>query len=105
MSRAPSGSVALRHGLTDQEAPQAHAQEEAQEAAEKDPLAASSAGQVSSGRPTGAAVSRVRVIFHGWITTPVEAVPPSHTDPGTDAAMRSRARSASETCSKTAAYD
>ena len=41
----------LRHGLTDQEAPQAHAQEEAQEAAEEDPLATSSAGQVSSDRP------------------------------------------------------
>ena len=55
---AASGSVALRHGLTDQEAPQAHAQEEAQEAAEEDPLATSSAGQVGSGRPIGAAVSR-----------------------------------------------
>jgi hypothetical protein len=39
-----SDTVTLRHGFTDQEAPQAHAQEEAQEAAEEDPLAASSAG-------------------------------------------------------------
>ena len=42
---------AHRHGLPDQEAPQAHAQEEAQEASEEDPLATSSAGQVSSDRP------------------------------------------------------
>ena len=39
--------VPLRHGVTDQKAPQAHAQEEAQEAAEEDPLAASSAGSVA----------------------------------------------------------
>ena len=36
-----------RHGLTDQEAPQAHAQEEAQEASEEDALAASSAGPLA----------------------------------------------------------
>jgi hypothetical protein len=40
----PSDTVTPRHGLIDQEAPQAHAQEEAQEAAEEDPLAAPSAG-------------------------------------------------------------
>src|SRR5262245_17577082 len=60
---ARSGSVASRHGLIDQEAPQAHAEEEAQEAAEEDPLAASSAGQVSSGRPLWAAVSRPDAVF------------------------------------------
>jgi len=43
--RAPD-TLPSRHGVTDQEAPQAHAQEEAQEASEEDPLAASSAGQV-----------------------------------------------------------
>ena len=45
--------VRTRHGLTDQEAPQAHAQEEAQEASEEDPLAASSAGQVAAAAPSG----------------------------------------------------
>src|SRR5260221_1389289 len=48
----------LFHGLPDQKAPPAHAEEEAQEASEEDALAASSAGQVSpqpfsSGRPSG----------------------------------------------------
>src|SRR5262249_5896885 len=52
------------HGIADQKAPQAHAQEEAQEAAEEDPLAASSAGQVSSGRPQGRPF-RVRTPFVG----------------------------------------
>ena len=42
--RRPSDTVTPRHGLTDQEAPQAHAQEETQEAAEEDSLATSSAG-------------------------------------------------------------
>ena len=44
-------SFADRHGLTDQEAPQAHAQEEAQEAAEEDPLAAPSAGPLALAEP------------------------------------------------------
>src|SRR5439155_22261006 len=57
---AASGRFDIRHGLIDQEAPQAHAEEEAQEAAEEDPLATSPAGQVGSGRPIGAAVSRSR---------------------------------------------
>ena len=56
----PSGTVQPRHGLPDQEAPQAHAEEEAQEAAEEDPLATSSAGQVGQRPPTAeeAVVSR-----------------------------------------------
>src|SRR4051794_36465997 len=40
------GSVGSRHGKPDQEAPQAHAQEEAQEDAEAHPLPASGQGQV-----------------------------------------------------------
>ena len=48
-ARGCPASVAPRHGLTDQEAPQAHAQEEAQEAAEEDALAAP---QQASNRPT-----------------------------------------------------
>src|SRR3954471_230056 len=63
-----SGSVASRHGIADQEAPQAHAQEEAQEAAEEDPLAASSAGQVSSDRPPGRSF---RVPGRSVVTNPV----------------------------------
>src|SRR3954451_21725727 len=35
------------HGLTDQEAPQAHAEEEAQEASQEDALAAPSAGPLA----------------------------------------------------------
>ena len=41
-----SGYGSARHGLTDQEAPQAHAQEEAQEASQEDSLAASPAGSL-----------------------------------------------------------
>src|ERR1700709_1884583 len=41
------GWGAGRHGIRDQEAPQAHAQEEAQEDAEGHPLAAAGSGQVS----------------------------------------------------------
>ena len=40
--------ASLSHGFADQEAPQAHAEEEAQEASEEDPLAAPPAGQVTT---------------------------------------------------------
>src|SRR5205807_505583 len=42
-----NGYSRRRDGFTDQEAPQAHAQEEAQEAAEADSLATSSAGSLT----------------------------------------------------------
>ena len=41
------GYVAERYGKPDQKAPQAHAQKEAQEASQKDALAASDSGQIS----------------------------------------------------------
>src|SRR5205807_8834137 len=47
-----SASVTRRHGLPDQEAPQAHAQEEAQEAVEEDPLAATPAGPLARQSPS-----------------------------------------------------
>src|SRR5437764_15217020 len=94
-SLAASGSVDPRHGLIDQEAPQAHAQEEAQEAAEEDPLAASSAGQVGSGRPTGRPFRVVRDRVQGSSITPARTVDASHTEPEIAAATRVRARSAS----------
>src|SRR5438552_17268842 len=104
-SLAASGSVDPRHGLIDQEAPQTHAQEEAQEAAEEDPLATPSAGQVGSGRPAGAAVSRCRARVQGSSSTPARTVDASHTEPETAAATRTRARSASATFANTTVYD
>jgi hypothetical protein len=41
------GSISARHGISDQEAPQAHAQEEAQEDAQEDALAATRQQEVT----------------------------------------------------------
>jgi hypothetical protein len=61
-------SVATRHGIPDQEAPQAHAQEEAQEASEEDALGAPSTGQV---------VPAPNISCHDTIRTPASIVWPT----------------------------
>src|SRR5437763_15204094 len=90
-ARAPD-NVRLRHGLTDQKAPQAHAQEEAQEAAEEDPLAASSAGQVGSDRPSGRSFR-------------VQPVWPTQVNPSMAAATRASATRAAASSVNSTAYD
>lgn len=47
----------LRHGITNQKAPQAHEEEEAQEASEAHTLAAQNSRQVIPGHPAGWPVS------------------------------------------------